>query len=151
MPFMPLHEVFPTLAERETRTIIILPGYSNELPPGDYAFCELFCNERGCDCRRVFFSVQTSFREGPQAVIAWGWEEVDFYFKWMKYGNEADALSLKGPVLNFGSPETDLSDGILRLTQDVLLKDPDFVARVKRHYQMFRFKIESRGGKRKWR
>lgn len=150
MPFRDLHSVFPVLAERETRVFIVPPDSPTNLPPGEYAFCEMFCDERGCDCRRVFFMVRASYRpEQVQAVVAWGWEEVEFYAKWMKHGTPADAIEMKGPILNYGSPETELSDAILKVTQEVLLKDPEYVERVKRHYQMFRFKINSMGGKRK--
>jgi len=152
MPFRYLYDVFPVLAERETRTITILENSTVRLPPGEYAFCEMFCDEKGCDCRRVFFTVRASFApEQIQAVVAWGWEDIDFYNKWMKYGTPADAIELQGPVLNMGSPETRLSDEILKLTKEVLLKDSEYVERVKRHYQMFRFKIEGSRGKRKGR
>ena len=150
MPFRYLHDVFPVLAERETRSIIVLEDSPRKLPSGEYAFCEMFCDEKGCDCRRVFFTVRASFApEEIQAVVAWGWEDLGFYVKWMRHGTPDEAIEVKGPSLNLGSPETNLSDEILKLTQEVLLKDREYVERVKRHYQMFRFKIEGARGKRK--
>lgn len=145
MPFRFFHDYFPAVAERETRSIMIPPQSDVGLPPGSYAFLEMFCDERGCDCRRVFFMVRASFCREEQAVVAWGWESTDFYEKWYKYGDREDAKLLQGPVLNMGSPETDLSDAILELTRDVLLKDAAYVERVKEHYRMFRERVDRQG------
>ena len=71
---------------------------------------------------------------------------MEFYAKWMKYGDRSDAEMLQGPILNPGSRETDLSDGILDLARNVLLKDADYIERVKRHYRMFRERVEAPGG-----
>jgi hypothetical protein len=113
------------------------------LPAGGYAFLEMFCEDPGCDCRRVFFMVMVSFRTEEQAVVAWGWEDVEFYRKWMRYGDLSEAQLLQGPTLNIGSRETELSEGILDLTRNVLLKDPDYIERVKRHYRMFRERVDA--------
>lgn len=43
-----------------------------------------------------------------------------------------------------GSPETEHSPKLLELASDVLLSDPDYVERIKRHYHMFREDIEGR-------
>ena len=82
-------------------------------------------------------------------MVAWGWEEVDFYAKWMRFATPEDAIEMKGPVLNLGSPQTQLSEGILELAREVLLKDPEYVERIKRHYKMVRFKVESQPGKKR--
>ena len=55
---------------------------------------------------------------------------------------------LQGPVLNPGSPQTNLSGGILELFSDVLLKDDAYIERVKRHYRMFRSKIDGKPARR---
>ena len=150
MPFRLLHDEFPVLALRETRSVIVSPNSPSRLPPGEYAFCEMFCDEKGCDCRRVFFTVRASFDpKQVLAVVAWGWENVAFYAKWMRSATPENAIEMKGPVLNFGSPQTDLSEGILELAREFLLKDPEYVERVKRHYQMFRFKVDRQHGKKR--
>jgi len=46
-------------------------------------FFEMSCDEPGCNCRRVFFSVVSSLQNDIKAVIAWGWGERAFYVKWM--------------------------------------------------------------------
>jgi hypothetical protein len=148
MPFRLFHDELPAIAERETRTLTLLQLSESGLPAGTYSFLEMFCDEPGCDCRRVFFMVMTSFRKGTQAVVAWGWEDVEFYSKWLKYGDRRDAEELQGPVLNSGSPETDLSEAILDLTREVLLEDPGYIERIQRHYRMFRKKVEARAKRR---
>ena len=147
MPFRLFHDFFPEVAERETRSITVLPDSDPDLPAGSYGFLEMFCDERGCDCRRVFFMVMASFRKNLQAVVAWGWEDLAFYSRWMKYGNPQDAKKLQGPILNLASPQTELSGAILALTRKVLLADANYIERVKRHYAMFRSRVD--GGKKK--
>jgi hypothetical protein len=144
MPFTLFYEYFPEIAERETRSIIITPHSKLKLPAGEYAFLEMFCDEPGCDCRRVFISVLASFSKELQAVIAWGWEDLAFYSNWMKSKELEQAEYLKGPSLNIGSPITNLSNALLELAQQVLLKDEDYVQRIQRHYKMFRDKIDGR-------
>ncbi len=142
MSYVLFHDYFPELAEQETRSITILPGSNLGLPPGEYGFLEMFCDEPGCDCRRVFLHVVCSFRKDAQAVIAWGWEDLDFYRRWFQYGDRADAVELKGPVLNALSPATELAPALVAFVRTVLLKDSEYVARIKRHYEMFRAKID---------
>jgi hypothetical protein len=147
MPFRLFHDLFPDVAERETRTLTVLPGSHHGLPAGNYAFLEMFCDEPRCDCRRVFFWVISSLRKDVEAVVAWGWEDLDFYAKWMKYGSRKDAEDLKGPILNIGSPETKLAPAILELARNVLLQDKAYIERIKRHYRMFRDRIEGKTGR----
>ena len=145
MPYSDLHEVLPDLAERETRSLIVPPGTGQgPLPEGTYTFMGLYCDEPDCDCRRVLFYVQSSFRPGPEAVIAWGWEPRDFYARWMGDADETVLDALQGPARNLGSPETALAVPILGLVKDVLLADAAYVARVKDHYRAFREQIHRR-------
>jgi len=142
MPFVPFHELLPDVAERETRDVMVLPGSNVGLPPGHYGFLEMYCDEEGCDCRRVFLTVVSSARGKVEAVIAWGWEKPAFYAKWMHDDDPQTVASLVGPILNFGSPATKLAPALLLLFENVLLKDQKYVERIKRHYRMFRDKIE---------
>jgi len=97
------------------------------------------------------FTVIARDRVGIEAVSAWGWEDVEFYRKWFQYGDDADARELKGPALNWGSPATELAPALPAFVRDALLQDPAYVERIKRHYQMFREKIDRprRSGKSK--
>lgn len=139
MPYVSFASRCPELARAETRSVTVLPeAHDTDLPPGTYTFVELFCEERGCDCRRVLLFVEASFRPGPEAVIAWGWEPREYYEHW---SHESDPLAidqLKGPALNLGSPETELAHPLLRLATRTLLSDPAYTDRLQRHYQLFR-------------
>ncbi|MGH7151442.1 MAG: hypothetical protein ACREIU_12130, partial [Planctomycetota bacterium] len=45
---------------------------------------------------------------------------------------------LTGPALDSGSPQSSLAPRILRMVSDVVLKDEEYVARLKRHYAAFK-------------
>ena len=144
MPYSLFHSRFREVAERETRTVTVMDCAAFNLPPADYSFLEMFCDEPGCDCRRVFFSVVSSLQEGIQAVITWGWEERDFYVKWMGDDDPRIINDLIGPALNLASPQSDLAPALLDLFRNVLLQDTAYVERVKRHYAMFRQEIDGK-------
>ena len=83
MPFEQLYERLPAVAETETRSITLLEDSMEfGLPAADYGFLEMFCNEPGCDCRRVFFTVISSRSQDMEAVICFGWEKKEFYHNW---------------------------------------------------------------------
>jgi hypothetical protein len=140
MPYALLYSHLPQIAAAETRTLSILDHSDIPdklgVPAGSYAFHEMFCDESGCDCRRVMWWVASEKRD--EAVIAWGWESRSFYRRWIGDGDPESILHLKGPVLNLGSPQTELADGLLRLTSEILLTDREYVERIKRHYRQFR-------------
>ncbi len=142
MPYALFHDHFPKTAERETRTITVLPKSDVGLPPGDYSLLEMYCDEKGCDCRRVFFYVISSFRKDVEAVVAYGWESPKFYEEWMGDDDPHSIRTLKGPALNLGSPESELAPAILDLVENVVLRDGAYVERLKAHYTMFRGKID---------
>jgi hypothetical protein len=142
MPYVSFHEYFPEIAKRETRSITILKGSSSGLPAGEYGFLEMYCDERKCDCRRVFFCVVSSPKKEPLAVIAYGWEGPEFYAEWMGDDDPETIEELKGPSLNMGSPQSSLAPAILKLVENVLLKDKSYVERIKTHYRMFRDRID---------
>lgn len=83
MFFVPFHKFYPDLAARETRNAILNEPH-NGLPADTYGFFEMYCDEPGCDCRRVFFTVFSERQRKPLAVVAYGWESLDFYARWMK-------------------------------------------------------------------
>jgi hypothetical protein len=148
MSFAPFSEHFRELAEAETRVITLPTGDSSNLPADSYVFSEMYCNERGCDCRRVFFTVFSESHKRAEAVVAYGWETKAFYAKWLGNNDLATLVELQGPILNPGSPQSPLAPAILRLTEEVLLKDPAYLERIKRHYALFR--QTTAGGKLKW-
>ena len=142
MPYVCFYEYFPEIAERETRAITILEQSSSGLPPGQYSLVEMYCNERKCDCRRVFFYVISPPKKEPLGVIAYGWESRKFYAKWMGDDSPKVIAELQGPVLNMGSPQSSLAPAILQIVKDIILQDKAYVERIKTHYAMFRDRID---------
>ena len=146
MPFAPFAALCPEVAVAETRTIIVLAGTNPHLPADAYTLEESYCDEAGCDCRRVMFCVVSGQRQRLEAVVAYGWEDLAFYRRWLRHGNPAAAADLQGPVLNLGSPQSELAPDVLDLVGGLLRADPKFVARVKRHYRLFRDMVDSDAG-----
>jgi hypothetical protein len=140
MPYEPFHEQFPDLAFKETRSITMHnnPG----LPDDDYGFLEAYCNDENCDCRRVFFNVISRKRAEMVAVIAYGWEDSGFYARWFRQNDPNIIQELQGPILNPGSRQSELAPALLKLVRDTLLKDPAYIDRLKRHYRMFKEKVD---------
>jgi hypothetical protein len=151
MPYRPFHDFFPGIAERETRTITVLPSATDvALPPAVYPLVELCCDERGCDCRRVFLLVVSSFRPGPEAVIAWGWEPRGFYARWSGEDDDVLLSDLKGPALDLGSPETEPARPLLAIVAEMLRTDRVHAARIQEHYRVFRARVERQGAGQRW-
>ena len=148
MPYSAFHSRFPEIAERETRSVTLLRSSDFNLPPAQYTFLEMYCDEPGCDCRRVFFSVASSVQNDILAVITWGWEDRDFYVKWMGDDDPDIIDELIGPELNLASPQSKHAHALLNLFEEVLLKDDAYIERIKRHYAMFRQEIDSQINKR---
>lgn len=143
MPMVPFVERFPELGSRETRIITVPPGEC--LPPGEYAFVEMYCSEPGCDCRRVTISV---FRPDTGwnrvwATISYGWESLDYYRKWG--GDWNDPTEMKGAELDPLNEQSPYADALLDVFRHVI-HSPGYVERIQRHYRMFRQAIDAKSG-----
>ena len=138
MPFTSFHERFPEIAEKETRSITVfsLP----ELPNDTYGLVEAYCDELDCDCRRVFLNVISSNRQKLLATITFGWESEEYYAKWMGNSDSKIIKDLAGPALNQASQQSELAPALLEQVKAVL-QDNNYVERLKRHYLMFKAKI----------
>ncbi len=128
----PFYADFSDIAAKETRVLTILqPG---DLPVGQYAFIELYCDDPGCDCRRVL--IQVVVGEDPSKVLAtlnYGWESLAFYEGWVR--NKAFAKECVGVSIDRLGPQSQYS----RVFQQVfewMLKDDAYNERLKRHYRM---------------
>ena len=134
MELVPFYRRFPDLAEKETRSIFIFK--SGDLPPGQYGFLELFCDDPKCDCRRVVISVISPQRgTAPLATINYGWERVEFYARWL--GTWQNAVECKGPSLDPLNPQTADSEALLALFKSAL-EDEQYRERLERHYELFK-------------
>ncbi len=141
MPYAPFYEHFREFALRETRSFTVFDGHP-DLPADEYGLIELYCDDEGCDCQRVMFEVLSRKRNKSVAYIAYGWASADFYRKWTKSGNPDIALHMQGPILNELSPQSELAPALLMLVRDTILKDAAYVERLRRHYQMFKEKVD---------
>ena len=55
MSYISFSEYLPDLGPKETRWIVTVDD--PVLPADRYGLVEMYCDENGCDCRRVFLSV----------------------------------------------------------------------------------------------
>lgn len=143
MPYAMFCRYFPKIAERQTRVITVIDGTEFDLPAGEYVFAEMYCDEKGCACRRVMFSVIYNHKR-IAATIAYGWESADFYARWM--GDDAPDMieQLKGPTMCMLGPQSDKSEQILEMFEKQFLNDWKYVEHLKEHYRMFRQRIDKR-------
>jgi hypothetical protein len=137
-----MHARLPEVAESETRTLFLMKDGE---PERAYEFVELFCDERGCDCRRAWIQVFSDEPnvEQPRANISWGWEPAGFYRKWASFHLTADDLAeLKGPGLVRMARQSEEAPDILARFREVVLADARYAARIVRHYKAFRALID---------
>ena len=140
MAYTPFHEKFLEIAEKETKAITAIND--PELPKGTYSLFESYCDEAGCDCRRVFFNVYSERRNEIVAVIAYGWEDSKFYADWFGDNDPQIIEELKGPILNLASFQSELAPILLDSVKKYVLKDKYYIERIKRHYHMSKDLIE---------
>jgi hypothetical protein len=111
---------------------------------GNYGLLEMYCDDPNCDCQRVFLEVYDWKRQKSMAYIAYGWESKEFYRRWLMMDNSVVIREMQGPVLNGGSPQSKYAPAFLKLLKDVVLSDPAYIERLKRHYRMFKEKVDPR-------
>jgi hypothetical protein len=140
MAYEPFYERFGNLAFEETRSITTHDD--PPLPDDNYGFLEAYCNDADCDCRRVFFNVVSRKSRKVLAVIAYGWESKAFYAKWYRRYDLEMIKQVQGPILNPMSQQSVLAPALLAMVRDTLLKDPVYVERLKRHYRMFKERVD---------
>ena len=118
----PFHIRLPEAAERETRSFIVPKG--NALPEGEYLLMESYCNDKNCDCRRVFINI--FHNEKVLATIGFGWEDMAFYQKWA-HGDKDIALNMKGSFLELSGFRSKYSETLLEFFKVVIMKDNAYV------------------------
>ena len=138
--FRSFREAFPEIAANETRSVI---PFTQDGPEDTFFFVELYCDEPGCDCRRVLVQVlsERAARAGRSPLLAslsYGWEPEQFYRDWASFPlDEDDMAEIKGPGLQRLAPQSPRAAEMLGHFC-TLLEDAAYVERIKRHYAMFR-------------
>jgi hypothetical protein len=141
MPMAPFYTRFPDLAFEEMRTVYV-QGHPR-LPDGHYGFLELYCNEKGCDCRRAILQVVSPLtKDKVWATINYGWENVEYYESWMP-GDRETAREMAGATLDTLNVQTRYANALLELFESLLLTDQAYVDRLKRHYRQFKEAIRN--------
>ncbi len=122
MPLQPFQNFRPDLAFEECR-FLSFEGEDdgNSIPAGQFAFMEWYCDEPDCDCRRMLLTVMQPDNPEPLATISYGFDR---------------SSEMAGPFLDPFLPQSDYAEEMLEFARDVLLTDPNYVARCQRHYQM---------------
>jgi len=137
MSMTPLYTLFPALAARETRTMRVgIPNYP--VPMGEYGFIELYCNDKHCDCRQVVLQVVNSTApKEPLAIINFGWETAEFYTR-RAHGDKQAVRDITKASLDPLNPQSRHASFFLDFFQRHVMTDPEYVARLARHYEMFK-------------
>jgi len=124
----PFFEEFKDLGENQTRVVKVFEkGDFGGLPPDEYAFVELYCDEKNCDCRRVMIMVLGRSQNKILATISMGFDSL-----------EDDA----GPFLDPLNQHSKHSRDLLDLFLDVINTDPPYLACLQRRYVMFKERID---------
>ncbi|HLH55839.1 MAG TPA: DUF1186 domain-containing protein [Verrucomicrobiae bacterium] len=71
------------------------------------------------------------------AVINYGWESAEFYTQWM-HGDAKAGSEIVNASLDPLHPQSGYADYLLELFRDNVDTDPDYVARLARHYELFK-------------
>jgi hypothetical protein len=135
----PYFILFPPGDPVETRSVIARG--SKGLRDGTYRFVEFYCDEPGCDCRRVVIQVWDESAT-PLATFNFGWESPAFYTKWSKTGDPAigKGMALLTPEL-FG-PQSRYTGAFLAELK-AAVGDSGYVEKLRRHYAEFRTAVEA--------
>jgi hypothetical protein len=112
-----------------------------DLSDDEFGLIETYCSDLHCDCRRVLFTVLSRKREEMVAVIAYGWENRDYYVRWFGYDEPSIIRELKGPALNTASRQSELAPALVEAVREIVA-DPAYVERLKRHYRMFKESVD---------
>lgn len=132
-PLVPFDDKLPHLAHIDVCKILI----TEALPElnGLYDLVDLYCQEAGCDCRKVTIVVMDR-QKRPRATIGYGWESPAFYRKW-GLDPEGAWLLCRGYLdpLCYQSRHAELFlEAVLSMLRDA----PESVDKFKRRYGMFK-------------
>lgn len=122
MQMVPFHDLFPEQASREYRVAYLgEEGDETLLTRDGYVFSEYYCDDPGCDCKRVMILVRSMDDGEVEASISYGFAAND---------------DLAGPFLDPLNPQGPEAGQWMAMVQVCALEDRAYVARLQRHYRM---------------
>lgn len=126
---LPFRALDADLAQREVRVLHVEAG--GGLPAGAYLFEEAYCTEPGCDCRRVLLQVLHAETRTHVATINYAFEP------------PKPPHDVEGQVfLDRLNPQSDVSAFLLEFFVKSMLSDKDYVARLHRHYDLWKRAVD---------
>lgn len=143
MIFESFFEEFPELVESEFRNIFVFDnGIHKHIPPGNYAFLELFCPDVDCDCRKVMINVISVEPVKQWAMINYGWGSEEYYKTWWGVSHK-HYKPMSG--VTFDPPTKDpLQNEFLTVFKDILQRDKHYARRIETHYLMFKERMKEK-------
>lgn len=135
----PYFILFPPGAPVETRSVIACGAKG--LRDGTYRFVEFYCDEPGCDCRRVVIQVWNE-SDTPLATFNFGWESPEFYTKWSKTGDPVVGKEMASLTPELFGPQSPSTRAFLAELK-AAVGDSGYVERLRRHYAEFRTAVEA--------
>lgn len=117
------NELYPETARQET---LLVRMKDDQLPNGDYAFLEYFCDNPTCHCRRVLLDVVLLDDRHPKnsktiATIEYEWQK---------------PLSKKNPSLNKDAKQSALAKSTLSVFSHLVKSNAFITERFRRHFDM---------------
>jgi len=126
---------FPEIAKAQTRSLSFSQNNPYGFPGGIYLLKDLYCVDRGCDCKSVYISVVNEQGESL-AMINYGWAPLKFYIRWLR-GDEQMAKLFKGPSLEGAmTRQSAYAPKFLKIFKDIIKKDKAYENRLKSHYAL---------------
>lgn len=122
---LPFDLVFSDLARREA--VAVHPLDEHARPIGTLLFREFYCNDPGCDCRRVVLHAIWVEKRRVVAGIGYGFEPAGPPFD--------DEPQIMLDPLN---PQSDLSEHVLALCEELIEREPGVRERFIRHYEQWK-------------
>lgn len=126
MSLQPYSVIFP--GTDEPVMAMQLDHKSGKIPKGNYGFIELYCTDKGCDCRRTtMFVLNEKMQE--KAAISMGFDPDD---------------ELAGPFLDEFHKQSPYAGQLLDIFVELINEYPEFVEAMHRHYREVRTKVEGK-------
>lgn len=126
MPQHPYSAIFPD--RDEPILVLTLQRKQGKIPKGEYAFLELYCTDKGCDCRRVTIVVINRKME-TKAVISMGFDPRE---------------PLAGPFLDDSHRQSPYAEELLQHFVAIINEQPENLAMLQRHYRQVRKEVEGK-------